>query len=96
MIQSVINSMSIYAMGTIIIPRKVIKKLTAITRNFFWGGKHDKRSLAYVAWSTITTPKRDGGFGTAESGGDEQGFGVEKCLEASSRRSGTMGNGDGG
>ncbi|XP_078169234.1 uncharacterized protein LOC144563626 [Carex rostrata] len=49
LIESVLDSLPIYAMGTITVPRKVIVKLTAIARNFFWGGKHDKKSLAYVA-----------------------------------------------
>lgn len=50
-------------MGTIIIPQKVLTKLTAIARIFFWGGKHDKRSLAYVSWDVITAPKGMGGLG---------------------------------
>lgn len=63
LIKSVLDSIPIYAMGTIIIPPKVIAKLTAIARNFFWGGKHDKKSLAYVAWKEVTTPKGMGGLG---------------------------------
>lgn len=35
LIKSVLNSLPIYAMGTILIPAKVLKKLTAIARNFF-------------------------------------------------------------
>lgn len=45
------------------LPAKVIVKLTAIARNFFWGGKHDKRCLSYVAWKEITKPKGMGGLG---------------------------------
>lgn len=63
LIKSVLDSMPIYAMGTIILPKKVTVKLTAIARNFFWGGNHDKRSLAYVAWGKITTPRGMGGLG---------------------------------
>lgn len=50
LIKSVLSSLPIYAMGTIILPTRVVKKLTAIARNFFWGGNHDKKSMAYVAW----------------------------------------------
>lgn len=60
LIKSVLESLPIYAMGTIIIPNHVITKLTAIVKNFFWGGRHDKRSMAYVAWDAITTPKERG------------------------------------
>lgn len=63
LIKSVLESLPIYAMGTIILPNRVITKLTAIVRNFFWGGRHDKRSLAYVSWDAITTPKEGGGLG---------------------------------
>lgn len=49
LIKSVLDSLPIYAIGTIILPSKVISKLTAIIRNFFWGGRHDKKSMAYVA-----------------------------------------------
>lgn len=63
LIKSVLDSMPIYAMGTILLPKKVVKKLTAISRNFFWGGSHDKRSMAYVAWGKITQPKGMGGLG---------------------------------
>lgn len=54
------------AMGTILIPAKVLKKLTAIARNFFWGGNHEKRSMAYVAWDKITTPIGRGGGSRGE------------------------------
>lgn len=63
LIKSVLNSLPIYAMGTIIIPQKVLTRLTTIARNFFWGGKHDRRSLAYVSWDAITAPKGMGGLG---------------------------------
>lgn len=50
-------------MGTIIIPAKVLKKLTAIMRNFFWGGNTSKNYMSYVAWSMVTVPKGMGGLG---------------------------------
>lgn len=48
LIKSVIESLLIYAMGTILIPTKIITKLTAITRNFFWGG--DTIGEAWHTW----------------------------------------------
>lgn len=63
LIKSVLSSLPIYAMGTIILPTRVVKKLTAIARNFFWGGNHDKKSMAYVAWDKVTTPLSLGGLG---------------------------------
>lgn len=63
LIKSVMDSLPVYAMGTIIFPSKVIRKLTAIAHNFFWGGKHDKKSMSYVAWDSVTTPKGMGGLG---------------------------------
>lgn len=50
-------------MGTVILPPKIIKKLIAIMRNFFWGGGVDHKRMSYVAWNRITMPKGMGGRG---------------------------------
>lgn len=55
--------MPLYAMGTVILPTKVVKKLTSLVRNFFWGGTVEDRKMAYVAWREITLPKGMGGLG---------------------------------
>lgn len=63
LLKTVLESLPVYAMGTVILPNKVISKLNAIMRNFFWGGVDDRRHMPYVAWKTITTPKGMGGLG---------------------------------
>lgn len=63
LIKSVLESLPIYTMGTAIVPTRVLKKLTAIMRNFFWGGNLEKNHMAYVAWAKITAPKGMGGLG---------------------------------
>lgn len=63
LLKAVLESMPVYAMGTVILPAKVITKLTAIMRNFFWGGDAEKKKLPYVAWEEISTPKGMGGLG---------------------------------
>lgn len=63
LIKSVLDSMPLYAMGTVLLPAKVIKKLMVLVRNFFWGGGVDNKKMAYVAWKDITVPKGMGGLG---------------------------------
>lgn len=63
LIKFVLESLPVYAMGTVIIPAKVLKKLTGIMRNFFWGGDSAKNYMSYVAWSRVTVPKGLGGLG---------------------------------
>lgn len=50
-------------MCTVLLPDKVIKKLTVLVRNFFWGRGVDNKKMAYVAWKDITVPKGMGGLG---------------------------------
>jgi hypothetical protein len=53
-------------MSNILFPKKIISKLTAIVRVFWWTGiREDKTSKALClrAWKDICTPKKEGGLG---------------------------------
>jgi hypothetical protein len=53
-------------MSNILFPKKIISKLTAIVRVFWWTGiREDKTSKALClrAWKDICTQKREGGLG---------------------------------
>lgn len=63
LLKAILESLPVYAMGMVILPPKIIAKLTSIMRNFFWGGTNEKRRMAYVAWKEVTTPKGMGGLG---------------------------------
>lgn len=57
------ESLPVYAMGTILFLAKVIKKLNAIMREFFRGSTADKKRMPYVAWDKIMRLKGMGGLG---------------------------------
>ncbi|XP_028236879.1 uncharacterized protein LOC114416213 [Glycine soja] len=44
------------------VPSKIIVKMEAIQRRFFWGGGQDQRKIAWVDWKTICLPKDKGGL----------------------------------
>ncbi|XP_078157460.1 uncharacterized protein LOC144553235 [Carex rostrata] len=56
LIKSVLESLPVYTMGTAIIPTRVLKKLTGIMRNFFWGGDSTKNYMSYL-WRNLVSLK---------------------------------------
>ena len=53
-------------MANILFSKKLIAKLTAIIRNFWWTGVRDNissRSLCLRAWKDICNSKQEGGLG---------------------------------
>lgn len=66
LINSVFASIPIYYMANILFSRKVIAKLTAIIRNFWWIGIKEEptaKTLCLRAWKDICIPKCEGGLG---------------------------------
>ena len=66
LINSVFASIPVYYMSNILFSRKLIAKLTAIIRNFWWTGiKEDpsKKALCFMSWKDICIPKAEGGLG---------------------------------
>jgi hypothetical protein len=66
LIQSVFASIPVYYMSNILFPKKLLAKLTAIIRVFWWTGiRKDKTSktLYLRAWKDICAPKKEGGLG---------------------------------
>lgn len=53
LINLVLNSLPIFFMSFYKAPRKVIKNLISIPRNFLWGGCGEKRKIAWVKWDEV-------------------------------------------
>ncbi|CAN1249482.1 Putative ribonuclease H protein At1g65750 [Linum perenne] len=50
-------------MTCFLLPKKNIKRLTSLMRNFWWGQHDERRKLKWVSWSRLCTPKCEGGLG---------------------------------
>ncbi|KAK4376022.1 hypothetical protein RND71_006699 [Anisodus tanguticus] len=63
LINSVILHIHSYWSSMFILPKKVMKRLTAICRNFLWDGKEETRKVPLIAWDLVCKPKNMGGLG---------------------------------
>lgn len=66
LINSVFASIPVYYMSNILFSRKLIAKLTAIIRKFWWTGIKEEpttKTLCLRAWKDICIPKCEGGLG---------------------------------
>lgn len=63
LVNSVLLSMHSYWASIFILPKTVIKKINAISRQFLWEGKHCGTKVPPVAWDFLCRPKRAGGLG---------------------------------
>ena len=66
LIRSVFSAIPVYYMANILFTKKLITKLTAIIRNFWWTGVRQNdstKSLCLRAWKDICNSKDEGGLG---------------------------------
>ncbi|KAL8537670.1 hypothetical protein ACS0TY_012704 [Phlomoides rotata] len=68
LIQSVLSAIPIYCLSFYSIPKKTIKEITSIQRNFLWGGCEDINKIPWVSWEDICKDKGKGGLGIRELG----------------------------
>ncbi|KAL9689125.1 hypothetical protein QQ045_033557 [Rhodiola kirilowii] len=62
LIKHVLSTISSYWMRVLLFPKNVLRKISAICRNFLWSGSSSgKRNL--VAWKRVTKSKEQGGLG---------------------------------
>ncbi|GJY34651.1 hypothetical protein Tco_0419120 [Tanacetum coccineum] len=63
LLKSVIGSTPIYNMSLYKVPKTVLNSMEVISRNFFNGIQGDERKIAWVKWSKVLAPKKQGGLG---------------------------------
>ncbi|KAL9682570.1 hypothetical protein QQ045_014371 [Rhodiola kirilowii] len=61
LVKHVLSSFCSYWMRVMLFPNFVLKKVSAICRNFLWSGLNSDRKNM-VAWKTVTKPKDEGGL----------------------------------
>jgi hypothetical protein len=60
--KSVIQSIPIYSMMTIPIPKSVFMDIHRLQRNFIWGHEDGQRKMHMINWDTLLLPKESGGL----------------------------------
>ena len=63
LINSVLHSISTYAMGVFKFPFGLVDELSHIIRNFWWGDDEDHQKMHWMAWDKLTRPKCQGAIG---------------------------------
>jgi hypothetical protein len=64
LIKSIASTIPSYAMSSFLLPRSISTSLDKIFKNFWWGFPVNKsRNLSLKSWSSICTPKDEGGLG---------------------------------
>jgi hypothetical protein len=67
LIKSVVQALSIYAMGVFKMPVGFHEDYMKMIRNFWWGEEEKKRKVHWASWDILTTPKSRGGMGFRDS-----------------------------
>lgn len=81
LIESVLTSISLYAMQTTILPATLCDELDRLTRRFLWGSTSENRRLHNVSWETIGRAKADRGLGFKPTRLMNQGFIIKLGFE---------------
>lgn len=63
LLRAVLAAMPSYAMSCFKLPSSLCKQIQALLTRFWWDANTEKRKMCWVAWSTLTLPKFEGGLG---------------------------------
>lgn len=66
LINSVLFHIQTYWSSIFILPRKVVKEIEKLYRNFLWAGRYEKNGMALVAWRDVCLPRNEGGLGVKQ------------------------------
>lgn len=72
LIKSVFESLSTYLFSTFKAPKRVINKLEALRRNFFWRGSSDVNKIPWIASKKVISPLKYGGLGVGSLSASNQ------------------------
>lgn len=64
LIKSVLNSIQVFWSNCFIFPKKMITAINQRCNTFLWSGPDMKKKIHHVSWSTICSPKAEGGLGS--------------------------------
>ncbi|XP_021985231.1 uncharacterized protein LOC110881199 [Helianthus annuus] len=64
--KAVMGALPNYFFSMYLAPKKVIKALDTIRRDFIWGRNAGKYKIRWIAWGKMTKPKQLGGFGLGD------------------------------
>ena len=63
LLKSVIQAIPTFSMACFLLTKKVCKTLTSGMAKFFWSSSIDRRSMHWISWDKLATPKCKGGMG---------------------------------
>ena len=63
LINVVLTTLPLFYMSFFRAPTAVINRLTAIERQFLWGGNLEGKKISWVAWSQVCASRERGGLG---------------------------------
>lgn len=62
-LKPVIQAIPTYSMSCFQLTKKVCKGITSCMAKYWWGSSLDRRSLHWVSWEKLASPKISGGMG---------------------------------
>lgn len=66
LLNAVLTTIPIYHLSFSCIPRKSLRALNSVLRNFLWGGGESLNKIAWVKWEYVCFPKEKGGLGVKD------------------------------
>lgn len=63
LIKAVITTLSSYCMSCFMLPMKLIKHITTVTRKYWWSSQQDKGKISWISWDKLTNHKGKRGLG---------------------------------
>ena len=65
-LKSVIQAIPTFSMSCFLLTKKVCKQLTSSMARYWWSSSIDRRSMHWISWDKLATPKVQGGMGFRE------------------------------
>ena len=66
LLKSVVQAIPTYGMSCFLLTKKVCKNMTSCMAKYWWSSSLDKKSMHWIAWDALATPKVRGGMGFSD------------------------------